>query len=75
MDGDEFEKQLLRWKQMESDAVLAEQQLKGKGQLGASPEAVSMLEAAARKRRAADEYLAEVLGAVKESGVDSERRG
>lgn len=73
MDRDEFDEQLLRWKQMESEAVMAEQQLKSMGQLGASPEAVAMLEAAARKRRAADAYLAEIRRTVT-TGVDFSRR-
>jgi hypothetical protein len=58
---EQFQEQLRQWKLLEQSARDAEQKL-GNGQLGASPEAARLARDATEKRRAADEFLAVLLG-------------
>lgn len=62
---EEFQEQLRRWRDLEREALAAEERLQAAGQLGASPEAAALAREAAGRRRAADDYLSALLGAVR----------
>ena len=62
---DEFHQQLKRWRELERAALAAEERIRGAGQLGAAPQAAALAREAAELRRAADDYLSEMLGSVR----------
>jgi len=62
IDPSVFQRQLAQWRALERAAAEAEEKLKSVGHLASSPEVAALARDAAAKRRAADDYLSEILG-------------
>jgi hypothetical protein len=57
----EFQREVIRWRDLENLACAAEQELKAAGLLANSPEAAALVRDAFEKRRAADSCLLRLL--------------
>lgn len=72
MRVDEFQEQLRRWRDLERDALAAEEALKAAGQFAPSPEHAALARQAVERRRLADDFLSEMLGTVRNRSPGSD---